>query len=592
VFLSHPDFFQVLDIGAKHYDLMPPPKLKDLRIKRRDVNNLDYLFKNYHLDDYNLVEKVLIASVKSCLMASDLSGSALPRVGVDPEEWLQERLFRALSKENLLKVVDNRLRGQSPLQFQQEARDSDSNTIILEAGCGSGKTAAAYYWASSHADGKRLFFCYPTTGTASEGFSGYLSHRDDFDATLIHSRARIDYRLLSNMPNHSHEENELRLSGLEALETWPIPAVVCTAHTVLGLLENVRRGLYAWPSLVQSVFVFDEIHSFSERLFDYLLVFLRIFVNTPVLLMTATLPQKSRELLEKACADRGEIQIIRGPADRENSPRYEFSSLDREDAINEAKRTLSNSGKVLWVSNTVARTMEIVKEALDINLPVQPYHSRYRYRDRLTRQRKVIDGFKPDKPAMLAVTTQVAEMSLDISADLLITDLAPVPSLIQRLGRLNRYEANPAKTKKAIFLNPENLLPYASKDEERDLRRKIAEWLRLLSDRKALSQKDLFDTFQQTEDQQLSASCRKNHKCDWLDGLHISRKSSKAIEESGHTVEVVMEEDLENGDPVEFAIPMPIINSIRNINKFSGRFLVAPKGTIDYDEFRGAKWKK
>ena len=36
------------------------------------------------------------------------------------------------------------------------------------------------------------------------------------------------------------------------------------------------------------------------------------------------------------------------------------------------------------------------------------------------------------------VCSQVAEMSLDLSADLLVTDLAPAPALIQRLGRLNR----------------------------------------------------------------------------------------------------------------------------------------------------------
>jgi hypothetical protein len=62
---------------------------------------------------------------------------------------------------------------------------------------------------------------YPTTTTSSEGFAGYM-HDPDFGAILMHSRAKTDYRLLQNMPHHSHEENELRQAVLEALESWPI----------------------------------------------------------------------------------------------------------------------------------------------------------------------------------------------------------------------------------------------------------------------------------------------------------------------------------------------------------------------------------
>lgn len=42
------------------------------------------------------------------------------------------------------------------------------------------------------------------------------------------------------------------------------------------------------------------------------------------------------------------------------------------------------------------------------------------------------------KPAAVAVTTQVCEMSLDIDADLLVTEECPITSLIQRMGRCRR----------------------------------------------------------------------------------------------------------------------------------------------------------
>src|SRR5262249_30797822 len=78
------------------------------------------------------------------------------------------------------------------------------------------------------------------------------------------------------------------------------------------------------------------------------------------------------------------------------------------------------------------------------------YHSRFRYRDRVKRQEQVVAEFayhnegpnkgKRVKPGgCLVITTQVCEMSLDISADLMVTATCPLPALVQRLGRLNRY---------------------------------------------------------------------------------------------------------------------------------------------------------
>ena len=59
-------------------------------------------------------------------------------------------------------------------------------------------------------------------------------------------------------------------------------------------------------------------------------------------------------------------------------------------------------------------------------------------KDRVNIQDRVIAAFKESDTPCLAVTTQVCEMSLDISAQLMVTALPPFPSLVQRLGRVNR----------------------------------------------------------------------------------------------------------------------------------------------------------
>jgi len=585
---GHKDFASVLRLKADSFGLPVPPILTShtLSLLRRGEVQKTLSSLERELDaDFTDKEKLLIAMTKSTLMAADLGGSALPGKAEDPAIWIKDRLGRLLTEGQLAEVVTKKLSGGTPRAFQVQMSLTRASTVLVEAGCGSGKTAGAYLWASKNAHGKRLFFCYPTTGTASEGFAGYLKD-PDFDAILVHSRAEVDYRLLDNMPSPLHEESDLRQARLEALETWPMPAVVCTAHTVLGLLENVRRGIYAFPSLVQSVFVFDEVHAFSERLFSYLLRFLEALPGAPVLLMTATLPPARRQALEECCRRRGGLDIISGPAKREAANRYVVRKAPIEDVWPEVNRCLSADGKALWVCNTVGRAMATLDEALKHGMPVQPYHSRYRYKDRLKRHRTVVDGFLPGRPPMLAVTTQVAEMSLDLSADLLVSEWAPVAAMIQRMGRLNRFEEEPSRLGTVLFVEPESRLPY---DEAAFAG--AADWLELLADGAAKSQSELAAAFVS-----LSSSANNDFEpvpyCEWLDGLWRTLKDQRAIEEAGYTVEILREEDLGKASNVEMAIPMPIPQQ-RGWQQWdrSGRYLVAPSGTIVYDSFRGATWK-
>jgi CRISPR-associated endonuclease/helicase Cas3 len=592
VFLGgHPQLHELLEIGRERFGLGPPPRLANRSFSLLALDGIGrHLSKlRRQLDlEFSSKEKLFIAAVKATLMAADLAGSALPPRGIELESWLRERLQVTLERVQLEKVVQQKLQDQDLRPFQRQVQESAGATLV-EAGCGSGKTVAAYLWAAQKAAGRRLFFCYPTTTTASEGFSGYLQE-PDFEALLIHSRASLDYRLLENMPPHSKAETELRSLRLEALDTWTVPAVVCTAHTVLGLLQNVRRAIYAWPSLVRAVFVFDEIHSFSPLLFQHLLRFLEVFRTVPVLLMTATLPSERKEALERVCLDRGGLTIIQGPMVREEAKRYLLQRLPEQEAWNYVQHTLAKREKVLWVVNTVDRAINLARQALEQGLPVQPFHSRYRYRDRLVRQRQVIDGFSPERGALLAITTQVAEISLDISADLLVTEYAPVASLIQRLGRLNRFVEVPEDVKPAIFLRPENAFPYGGKDAGEKYWGPIEKWLDLSATGLPRSQRDLAAAFIEVErnDSQL---LEDHIFCDWLDDPWSSLSNRHPLMEPGYTIEVVREEDAAEGLLPEMAMPMPFPhgNAWRSWQQ-RGRYFIAPLGAIDYDPFWGGRY--
>jgi CRISPR-associated endonuclease/helicase Cas3 len=547
--VSHPDFALILQGLAEMLCLGKPPSFsRDLDVRRtprdggdlvardalrdmrRDFEDLEH---QYTSDD----ERRLLAIVKGLGIGADMAASAIARRGESAARYsvralVEEKLTQCLTVEDLDglirewawrrasdDVTGNHASEMPPgfviLPFQTDVATSKSVVTLARAGCGSGKSLAAYLWARSWAEqrradgdeGFRLFFCLPTTGTATEHFSDYALE-SGVPASLAHSRSSVDLDTIATTAAQEEAFGERERAAvqaakaerdkLEAIALWSTPLVVCTVDTVLGLLANARRPICALPAILQAGIVFDEIHAFDDRLFGHLLVFLRNFPGLPVLLMTASLPQARLDDLRAA---RPDLAVIAGPPGREELERYELRVGTTNDVWPLVAETLSrpDKNKVLWVRNTVDRANCVYAHARERfkNASVDVYHSRFRYEDRSKRHRRVIDRFGDSDQGALLVATQVAEMSLDLSADLLLTDEAPVSALIQRMGRLNRRATpeNPIPPKPAIVCAlPEGehaRLPYDQGDID-DSRR----WVKALMHLgRPLSQKDLSDEF-------------------------------------------------------------------------------------------------
>ena len=108
--------------------------------------------------------------------------------------------------------------------------------------------------------------------------------------------------------------------------------------------------------------------------------------------------------------------------------------------------------------------------SVELNTEVINYHSRFRLKDRQERHTETVKAFaysKDERKRAIAITTQVCEMSLDLDADILITELAPISALVQRFGRSNRHLSRGDKFRSQILVyEPEKVLPY--KKEELD----------------------------------------------------------------------------------------------------------------------------
>lgn len=456
--------------------LFDPPALPDFTIVT-EIGETDEhhaaLMENFAWESEDRAESLtaedmqLLAFAKAILIAADVAGSALwDGLGDEVtrlESGVRQSLRNCCAASDLEAVVRDRLRLDTGTDydgrlyaFQREVRDADDLRVVLEAACGGGKTIAAYEWARRHvAAGRKLILCYPTTGTAAAGFDDYLLTQSDLERTLVTSRAGVDIQtMLADQPDAAGESNrELRhpnrdgdlenLMKQESLRTWGQQAIASTADFVLGLMQNHRRSLFSWPIIAKSAIVFDEIHSYDAKMFGSLIRFLQAFPQTPALLMTASLQPSRRDALEAAGV---ECRIIGGDQVAEAASRYWVEWRSDGDSApaeywNEVVKVVASGGKVLWVCNTVADAVGIYGEAkdrLDGHMRCMLFHSRYCYRHRVGRQDQVLRAFRPDQPGCLAVTTQVCEMSLDISADLMVTALAPFPALMQRMGRLNR----------------------------------------------------------------------------------------------------------------------------------------------------------
>ncbi|HKZ03379.1 MAG TPA: CRISPR-associated helicase Cas3', partial [Pyrinomonadaceae bacterium] len=229
---------------------------------------------------------------------------------------------------------------------------------------------------------------------------------------------------------------------LYALGLWPKRLFSATVDQFLAFMQNQYGPLCLLPLLADSVVVVDEVHSFDKLMFSALMKFLQSF-DVPVLCMTASLGAARRRMLVEECRLQVFPDTLEGLDDlrvKAEHIRYCLHMVSQEGAERIAEQAFGIGKKVLWVVNQVRRCQDIAMSMRKRigTATILCYHSRFKLVDRRSRHKAVVEAFQTQPGPFLVVTTQVCEMSLDLDADVLITEEAPVPPLIQRMGRCNR----------------------------------------------------------------------------------------------------------------------------------------------------------
>lgn len=507
---DHPEFVELLQHTAEHLGLagdLPAvptgwrssgsgsPQWESLKAARDSLadrlNDLD--------DDLrkNSQRNRLLLAVRSALMVADAAGSGLPRTDENIARWIERSLplqqeqlcdshrIRSSVIEPRIEQLRSRRRWTDWSDFQNHTARLPRRAVLL-APCGSGKTLAAWRWIERQAGSGvgHCLFLYPTRATATEGFRDYVGWAPEADAALIHGSAAYELDGMFDGPEDSDPRHGRRYETeqrLFALGYWPKRIFSATVDQFLSFLQYHYASVCLLPVLADSVIVVDEVHSFDDSMFRGLLDFLQNF-DVPVLCMTATLPEERRKLLlqtgglEVLNAGEGQFRDLQAISE---APRYTIRCTTARVAEQHARDRLREGKNVLWVVNTVARAQAVARQFAEDILQeelatadgnhVFCYHSRFRLCDRKRHHESVIRAFgRSDDAATgtLAVTTQVCEMGLDLDADVLITETAPVSSLIQRMGRCNRAREPRTDAGEVLVYEPLSEKPY---DTQRDL---------------------------------------------------------------------------------------------------------------------------
>jgi CRISPR-associated endonuclease/helicase Cas3 len=585
-YVGHHYFRKLLRYGIRTLTLPPlkgikPPSAWDVAEVKTKRSEILEAFADWKPD------QALLAVVKALLIPADSIGSASAQTKMNLQEWMVQELEKRLTIHEIQEVIDVR-RGEHELrQFQIDLGNASQRVSLARAGCGTGKTLGAYNWAKTHAVGRKLFFCYPTTGTSTEGFLDYVHNQ--VESVLLHSRAAVDLEMAATgeegengaewlideetgKPIQIHQ-NEVD-QKLGSFKAWGPKVSVCTVDTVLGLMQCNRRPLYCFPAIAQAAFVFDEVHCYDDALFGALLQFLKL-VKAPVLLMSASFLPWQIEAIEAAVGE--PLEIIQGPAELEAQPRYRFNLVEKPD-WERVEREMADGGKVLWVCNQVNVAIAVYQEAQRRGLNSVLYHSRFRYEDRVAHHRAVVDGFKPEAPPILAIATQVAEMSLDLSATLLVTQIADPAGLIQRLGRLNRKYCGHALD--AMFYPPKDRYPY--EDDQ------LKQGEHLIQEHPGeVNQAQLAVWLERS-----GVRGKPKSKTVLLDGKW--RTYPAALREAGYTITALLEVDKANWDKVKtselarYAVPLTA-KKTGHWQRHKRGHPIAPAAEWQYDKQLGAQ---
>jgi CRISPR-associated endonuclease/helicase Cas3 len=364
--------------------------------------------------------------------------------------------------ENQYRQFFTRLTTTAPYEYQVELAKNlaEGQSVILRAPTGSGKTwatVAPFLYTcikAQHAKfADKLLYALPLRSLASNLYKSTVEQLRTLDEPSL--------RVSGEVRNRKYLSDDPFYVGLQmgGQQDDPFFEGDITFTTIDQLLSSYlfapvslpqRIGNIGAGALIGSLLIFDEIHLLDPQrsLATVIEMLDRLKGLAQFVLMTATMPNSVLNWLENKlsakirslCTD--EVLALPSHFKKQRSFRWVSRSMNADDIVSQ------HQDRTIAILNTVGRAQSLYREVcekvktIDSAPEVFLLHSRFYPEDRQHWESKLHRYFGPKAPCSNAIliSTQVVEAGIDISADVLLTELAPLNSLIQRAGRVARYE--------------------------------------------------------------------------------------------------------------------------------------------------------
>lgn len=414
----------------------------------------------------------------SLISTSDSLASMFEEKGMDSEErhlFLKkefpspEKLFEEMkwlgdgfNLSDIQKQIEN--------LFTSDSEDDFTRPLRIEAPCGEGKTLAALMYAKElFKKGliNRVIFTLPTQTTTNN-----MVYEFEENYGIPPSWIGVYHsEVMSFLLEQSNEEDSDDNTPVTNIKYWNAfysrPFNISTIdHLLLSLVNGYKYAPRGFGNLQNSLIIIDEFHYYDKHTIGMIGCLCRVLrhLKIPYILMSATMPKSIKKRFSE-----GQIAIQSNGISENGEERRPYRFIyHKEKTFSKDKgcspallEIIENhpNQNVGIIVNTVNKSKGIYRE-LQKRYPdhqILLYNAEFMRKDRPIKEKLLRNfgksvmgelnnqdikfsrdyGLDPRK-GIIFVGTQVAEISLNMSFDVLISDLAPMDALIQRGGRLHR----------------------------------------------------------------------------------------------------------------------------------------------------------